>query len=51
VVQIVAERLADRTRWIAGLDTPLAHGDEWRHARPPRHPRQERVVRKSRDFH
>jgi error-prone DNA polymerase len=51
VVHIVAERLADRTRWIAGLDTPLAHGDEWRHARPPRHPRQERVVRKSRDFH
>jgi error-prone DNA polymerase len=51
VVHIIAERLADRTTWIAGLDTPLAHADEWPHARPPRHPRQERVVRKSRDFH
>jgi error-prone DNA polymerase len=51
VVHVVAERLADRTRWVAGLDAPLAHGDEWRHSRPPTHPRNERVVRKSRDFH
>ncbi len=51
VVHIVAERLADRSRWISGLDTPLARGDEWRHSRPPTHPRNERVVRKSRDFH
>jgi error-prone DNA polymerase len=52
VTHIVAERLADRSRWIAGLDAPLAHGDELPHARrPPGHPRQERVVRKSRDFH
>jgi error-prone DNA polymerase len=52
VTHIVARRLADRSRWIAGLDAPVARGDELPHARrPPGHPRQERVVRKSRDFH
>ncbi len=57
VVHIVARQLADRSRWIAGLDAPMAHGDELprpgaaRPGRPPTHPRQERVVRKSRDFH
>jgi error-prone DNA polymerase len=52
VTHIVAARLADRSRWLAGLDTPMGRGDELPHARrPPGHPRQERVVRKSRDFH
>ena len=52
VIHIVTERLADRTRWLAGLDAPLARADELPSARrPPGHPRQERVVRKSRDFH
>jgi error-prone DNA polymerase len=52
VTHIVAERLADRSRWIAGLDAPMARADELPHSkRPPDHPRHERVVRKSRDFH
>jgi error-prone DNA polymerase len=52
VTHIVAERLADRSRWIAGLDAPMARADELpQPRRPPSHPRQERVVRKSRDFH
>jgi error-prone DNA polymerase len=48
VTHIVATRLADRSRWIAELD---AGENEARQKRPPGHPRQERVVRKSRDFH
>jgi len=54
VTHIIAQRLADRTRWLAGLDTPMARGDELPHPkphRPPTHPRQERIVPKSRDFH
>ena len=51
VTHLIAERLADRTRWIAGLDTPLSRADEMPRHRPWGHPRQERVVRKSRDFH
>ncbi len=52
VTHIVAQRLADRTRWLAGLDAPMGRGDELPAPRkPPSHPRQERVVRKSRDFH
>jgi error-prone DNA polymerase len=51
VVHIVAERLADRSRWIAGLDAPMARADELPQRRPPGHPRAERVVQKSRDFH
>ncbi|HQU05559.1 MAG TPA: error-prone DNA polymerase, partial [Acidocella sp.] len=52
VTHIVVERLADRSRWIAELDAPLSRADELPHPRrPPGHPRQERVVRKSRDFH
>jgi error-prone DNA polymerase len=52
VVHIVAAQLSDRTGWISGLETPMARGDELPHTkRPPSHPRQERVVRKSRDFH
>ena len=52
VTHIVAQRLADRSRWIAELDAPLSPGDGILPLpRPPGHPRQERVVRKSRDFH
>jgi len=52
VTHIVAERLADRSRWIIGLDAPMARADELPRTRlPPRHPRQERIVQKSRDFH
>jgi len=52
VTHIVAQRLADRSRWIAGLDAPMARGDELPQTRrPPGHPRQERIVQKSRDFH
>jgi error-prone DNA polymerase len=48
VTHIVATRLADRSRWIAELDA--GENEQWQ-KRPPGHPRQERVVRKSRDFH
>jgi error-prone DNA polymerase len=51
VTHIIAEQLADRTRWLAGLDAPMARADELPQRRPPGHPRNERVVRKSRDFH
>jgi error-prone DNA polymerase len=56
VTHIIAEQLADRTRWLAGLDAPMARADELPQRRlparrPPGHPRTERVVRKSRDFH
>ncbi len=51
VIHIIAERLADRSLWLAGLDAPLARADELSRPRPPRHPRAERVMRKSRDFH
>ena len=54
VTHIVAGRLVDLTDLVAALDAPAAHGDELprarRHARPPRHPRSERVIPKSRDF-
>ena len=51
VTHLIAEHLTDRTGWIAGLDAPLSRADEMPRLRPPGHPRQERVVRKSRDFH
>jgi error-prone DNA polymerase len=52
VTHIIAQQLADRTQWLAGLDSPLSRADELPHPRkPPGHPRNERVVRKSRDFH
>jgi error-prone DNA polymerase len=54
VAHVIARRLADRSRWLAGLDMPAGRGDELPRAqagRAPRHPREERVVRKSRDFH
>jgi len=54
VTHVVASQLVDRSHWLAGLDAPTARGDELPKPpvrRPPGHPRQERVVRKSRDFH
>ncbi len=52
VTHIITERVADRISWLAGLDTPRARADELPPPRrPPGHPRAERVVRKSRDFH
>jgi error-prone DNA polymerase len=52
VTHLIAERLTDRTSWIADLDAPLAHADELsRPRRPPSHPRNERIIPKSRDFH
>jgi error-prone DNA polymerase len=54
VAHVIARRLADRSRWLAGLDMPAGRGDELprtQAGRAPRHPREERVVKKSRDFH
>ncbi len=52
VVHIVAEKLADRSALIGTLDTARSPGDELPPQRAPaRHPRAERVIRKSRDFH
>lgn len=51
VTHLIARELVDRTRWIGALDAPLARADEMPRRRPWGHPRQERVVRKSRDFH
>ena len=47
VTHITVERLADRSRWLAGLDGPDAAPPA---GRRPGHPRQERIVTKSRDF-
>ena len=48
VTHLVVTRLADRSTWLAGLDgtdaAPLP-------GRRPGHPRHERIVGKSRDFH
>ena len=49
VAHITTERLADRSRWIAALDGPETAPPPQR--RPPGHPRSERIVQKSRDFH
>ena len=50
VTHVIAERLADRSRWLNSLDGP----DNMQISLPPRrapgHPRSERVVPKSRDF-
>ena len=60
IVHLVADRLVDRTRDLARLSEdprpPLhpARADEVLHPRPPHapsHPRQVRVIPKSRDFH
>ncbi len=48
VTHITVERLADRSGWITGLDGPDAAPPA---NRRPGHPRQERIVGKSRDFH
>ena len=48
VTHITVERLADRSGWITGLDGPDAIQPP---NRRPGHPRQERIIGKSRDFH
>ncbi|MBU6398495.1 MAG: error-prone DNA polymerase, partial [Rhodospirillales bacterium] len=48
VTHITVARLADRSGWITGLDGPDATQPP---NRRPGHPRQERIVGKSRDFH
>ena len=48
VTHITVERLADRSNWLAGLDGPDGTPPPQRR---PGHPRQERIVGKSRDFH
>ena len=57
VVHVMAERLEDRTAWLQRLSdgTPvkpdLSRADEFAHPAPPRHPRNVRILPKSRDFH
>ena len=48
VTHITAERLADRSRWLSELDAPGEATAPVRHA--PGHPRDERIVGRSRDF-
>lgn len=48
VTHVTVERLADRSSWLTGLDGPNAVAPP---GRRPGHPRQERIVGKSRDFH
>ncbi len=63
IIHVIANRLEDRSTWLASLTecaeqmaAPLAHADEvvrlepgsWN---PRRHPRNVRVIPKSRDFH
>ena len=48
VTHLIVERLANRSGWLAGLDGPDAVVPA---GRRPGHPRQERIVGKSRDFH
>jgi error-prone DNA polymerase len=48
VTHITAERLADRSRWLSELDAPGEAAPPVRHA--PGHPRDERIVARSRDF-
>ncbi|MHB1302616.1 MAG: error-prone DNA polymerase [Acidiphilium sp.] len=47
VTHIIVENLADRSAWLANLDGPDAAPPPHRR---PGHPRQERIVGKSRDF-
>ncbi|WP_439490945.1 OB-fold nucleic acid binding domain-containing protein, partial [Blastomonas fulva] len=60
VVHLMANRVVDRsdllatltqTRGDGALSPPLARGDEVARPVPPRHPRDARVLPKSRDFH
>ena len=46
VTHLTVERLADRSTWLAALDGPNGSPP-----RRPQHPRHERIVGKSRDFH
>jgi error-prone DNA polymerase len=48
VTHIIVERLADRSAWLAGLDGPDGAPAPQRR---PGHPRDERILGKSRDFH
>ncbi len=48
VTHLTVERLADRSTWLAALDGPDGAPPP---PRRPHHPRQERIVGKSRDFH
>jgi error-prone DNA polymerase len=66
IIHVVAERIEDRTAWLSHLTgdqsllrNPLARADEVRKGGPggsargevARHPRQARIIPKSRDFH
>jgi error-prone DNA polymerase len=57
VIHLMAERLEDRTAWLQRLSdgTPvkpdLSRADEFANPAPPRHPRNLRILPKSRDFH
>jgi error-prone DNA polymerase len=62
IVHLIAWRIEDRTHWLSKLSDrvglpALAHADEVarptgdRHPPGPRHPRNVRVIPKSRDFH
>ncbi len=66
IIHVVASKIEDRSDWLAlltedgqALRNPLAHADEvarpgpepYRQLPPARHPRQVRVMPKSRDFH
>ncbi len=63
IIHIIAQRIEDRTEWLdllseddQAFDLPLAHADEVKRpdpgsANPRRHPRNVRVIPKSRDFH
>ncbi|MDX2211393.1 MAG: error-prone DNA polymerase [Sphingopyxis sp.] len=57
VVHLMAKRIIDRTAMLGQLTTdtpmtpPLARGDEVARPQSPRHPRNVRILPKSRDFH
>lgn len=63
IIHIIADHLEDRTEWLdllseeyRGFRLPIAHADEVRRpdpgsTNPRRHPRQVRIIPKSRDFH
>jgi len=66
IIHVVAQRIVDCSDWLAllseegqSLKTSLARADEvvrpgpepYRQVPPARHPRQQRVIPKSRDFH
>lgn len=57
VVHLMAERLHDRTSWMrrltdgAPVKPELSRADEIKHPQTPRHPRNVRILPRSRDFH